>query len=219
MPTTFRGVDMPGAGLTDSELIAISSRRAPIRAWLRRSRLVTGIQLWRARRQMSRETLERAGVLDRDVLQTASLPYDALPFGGGEPQWMANPEPFVRVPDDERERSLERLVELTRNAGVQLVLAHPAYPVSRPHRCVLTRVATEAGVPVIEIEELLASAAATNGRRREDYFVAGDTFHPNARGQRRIAEGLAGLLVEQGLLPPAEGPGGGRDDPMRRNAQ
>jgi len=205
-PTTFRGVRMQGAGLTDAQMMAAS------RSWLRRlrlrSRLLSSLGLAWARAHADRslrELGEKSGV---DVLMVQSLPYRELTDratsgefrdSGDQLPWMENPNRLVRVPDPDRERSLRELAALTRSRSVALVLLHPAYAVSRPHRCVLTRIAREEQIPVLEIEEVLAEDARRSGRRRRDYFHPGDPFHPNALGHQVFARGISDFLIRTGL--------------------
>lgn len=216
LPTTFRGVAMRGAGLTDAEMMERARGRAWLRGLRRHSRLVSGLGLAWARAQAD-ETLRAIG--DRtgmDVLLVQSLPYRTLPpaASGDERPWMDNPNPLVRVPDPERRAALERLVDLVRDRGARLVLLHPAYPVSRPHRCVLTEVAAQRGVPVLEVEDALAEASRASGRRRRDWFHANDPFHPDAAGHEAIARALASFLAKRDLLPePSRPPGAGDPAP------
>jgi hypothetical protein len=44
-----------------------------------------------------------------------------------------------RVTEEERQANLERLVALTNEHGMKLVLLHPSYRDSTPHECLLTR--------------------------------------------------------------------------------
>ena len=196
LPTTWRSTPLRGAGLSDRQILRLS--------WFLRlaeaSRLVTTLRLaWaRARAEGTVRALgDRLGV---DPLIVTSFPWWRVPDPAppGEKPWMDNPRPYVRVPDADREASLERLVELTRSHGVTLVLLHPAYRISRPHRCVLTRVAEEQGALWFEVEDALGGSGRQAKHRKATLFI--DDVHPNALGHSALAEALASFLVER-VLP------------------
>ena len=107
---------------------------------------------------------------------------------------MDTSNPLVRVPEADRENALRRLIALTKSRGIRLVLVHPAYLASKPHRCLLTKVAAEEHVTVLDVEDLLAADAARLSLAKQDYF--GDKMHPNPRGHAVIARGLAALLAK-----------------------
>ena len=100
----------------------------------------------------------------------------------------------LRLPDELRglEPALRELVALTRARGIQLILIHPAYRLSKPHRCLLTRLAAEERVPVLDVEDLLAVDATARGLTKPDYFR--DSAHPNEMGHDVIGRGLAALF-------------------------
>jgi lysophospholipase L1-like esterase len=201
LPTTFRGLALPGAGLTDREMMDWTARRAPVRALVRSSRLLTALSLALARARADASLRAVAEESDRDLLFARALPYEAVRGAPpGERPWMANPNALVRVPDPDREAALAELLAATRRAGARLVLLHPAYPVSVPHRCLQTRFAREHGVPLLEIEDVLARAAAADGVSRGDFFVPDDDYHPNERGHAVIARAVADFLQANGLL-------------------
>jgi lysophospholipase L1-like esterase len=191
MPTTFRGLRMQAAGLTDVELMS--------RSWLVRislkSRFVSTIRLWLARRQASATLREMAGSKGRDVLEARWLPFEQLPItpANAERPWMDTSNPLVRVPDADRADALRKLIELTRSRGIRLVIVHPVYLASKRHQCLLTRIAAEEKIGLLDAEDLLASDAIGAGLRKSDYFT--DPLHPNARGHAVIARGLAALLT------------------------
>jgi lysophospholipase L1-like esterase len=203
LPTTWRSTRLRGAGLTDRQILSLS--------WFLRlaesSRLVTTLRLaWaRARAEGTVRALgERLGV---DPLQVTNFPWRRLPSHAprGEKPWMDNPRPYVRVPDADREASLERLVALTRSQDVTLVLLHPAYRISRPHRCVLTRVAEEQGVTWFEVEDVLGGSGRRAELRKASLYL--DNVHPNAQGHAALAAALAQFLEERVLGGRGEGPG------------
>jgi hypothetical protein len=107
---------------------------------------------------------------------------------------MANPNGLCRVPDPDRLALLSELVQLLRSRGVDLVLIHPAYQPSRPHRCVLTELARREGVPVVEMERIVAEAGVP---KSEAFF---DIYHPKGFLHRRLAEELARVVRPR--IPP-----------------
>ena len=198
LPTVLRHVRLRSIGLTDRETMDIMSGRAWLLRFVRGSRFLTWLSLAKARRGAD-AVLKRIGEMyDQDVMQILLLPYrrlDHIAKPGTRP-WMDNPNPLVRVPDPDREETLRELIALTRSRGVDLVLYHPAYRVSLPHRCLLTRIAEQEGVPIIEVEDLLSLDAQQAGLTKDDYFLADDPYHPNVRGHRVIGRGTADVLAE-----------------------
>lgn len=203
LPTTYRGLSLPGAGMTDSEAIGALDRRRWMLRLVGRSRFLTHLRLAWIRKRATASLHTLAQQHETDVLGLVALPYAALPASelGSQPPWMANENRLVRLPDADRERTLRELVALTRQHEVELVFLHPSYPESKPHRCVLTRVAEQQRIPVFEMEQELYRDAVDTGRRKPDYFRPNDRFHPNALGHRVIAERLADFLAERDLVP------------------
>ena len=93
-------------------------------------------------------------------------------------------------------------LELTRREGVALVLIHPSYPVSKRHRCLLTDLAAERHLPWIDMEDVLADVAVAERLSKIDYFLPGDSFHPNPVGHARMAQAIGDYLMAHGLLDP-----------------
>jgi lysophospholipase L1-like esterase len=211
LPTTFRGLKMHGAGMSDIELIELMSRRRWLWWTLRNSRLLSHLRLHYARSQAS-ETLKAVGEkVDRDVLLIPMLPYSAIQDTepGTDKPWLENENRLVRVPDHEREKSLRRLIELVRSHGVELILLHPTYPISRRHRDIQTRIAVEENIHLIDAEDSLyeyaierpRSDAQEPGLNKLDYFIPNDAFHFNALGHTVIAEAIADYIEQEKLIP------------------
>ncbi len=183
---------MRGAGLTDADAVRAMKQTRWLSWLVRKSQFLSKMRVMLLSDQA-------AGAL-RDIERSAeepieSLPYFALPAtpSGKERPWMGDPKGLTRVPERTREECLRSLIRCTREHGAALILVHPAYPVSRPHRCVLTRVAEQEHVPVLEMEDLVQG-------RKNEYFFSEDVFHPNPRGHALIAQALADL-IEKTALP------------------
>jgi lysophospholipase L1-like esterase len=202
LPTTFRVLEIPGAGLTDIEAISLAERRAWLRRLTRHSHFITGLRLSRMRRRSTEALRLLASNSDKDVLSVVQLPFERVPHVSpdGVIPWMSNDNPLVRLPDPERAETLRALIELVGSHGARLVMIHPAYRNSRPHRCLLTQTAAEAGIPVFEAHDALVTSARERKIRFSDYFQPDDVFHPNAAGHEVLAQGLSRFLMENALL-------------------
>lgn len=199
LPTTVRGVAFRGSGLTDEQAVQMAGHPGLLQQLLHRSVLMNDLRLSYARWQMRGLALKKGG---RDVLSLIRLPYHDIPRTppGAPRPWMNNRNPMVRVPDADRLKALRALLEWTRQHHVTLVLLHPAYPVSKPHRCLLTKLAAESGVPLIDVEDVFTHWTMRTGRSRRALFF-GDRFHPNETGHRVLGGAIAGFLETHRLLP------------------
>ena len=83
-----------------------------------------------------------------------------------------------RVPEEDRWSSLERILELCRREGIELVLIVPRYRSFTGHAPLLRRFAAEHELPLVDLPTAIPEEA--------DYFT--DASHPNAAGHARIAE-------------------------------
>lgn len=204
LPTVIRNLRMRSAGLTDRETMDLISGRSALLRIVRSSRLLTWLSLARARSQADAVTQRLSESSSVDVMLIHLLPYQrlaAVPAGARQRPWMNNPNPLVRVPDPDRETVLRALIDEVEGRGATLVLYHPAYRISVPHRCLLVRLARERGIPLIEVEAVLQRAAAKSGLSKGDYFLEGDHYHPNPAGHRAMAQATADVLVKRGLVP------------------
>ena len=102
--------------------------------------------------------------------------------------YMENANPLCRVPDPDRLALLTRLIGTLRERKIDLVLIHPAYKPSRPHRCVLTELAGKEGVPVVEMERIVRET----GLPKSETFL--DVYHPTALVHRLLAGELARVV-------------------------
>ncbi|MEZ4217360.1 MAG: GDSL-type esterase/lipase family protein [Myxococcota bacterium] len=97
----------------------------------------------------------------------------------------------VRVPPDERRAVLEELAALAQQRGFRLLLVHPAYRDSRAHECVLTELARERGIALVDAMPILHPDGAAPGA----LFL--DAMHPNAEGHRRLARALGDAILAE----------------------
>lgn len=202
LSTTFRGIALQGAGLTDRQVIRVMRQRSWIHALIRKSRFLSGLRLARARSQVSHRIREAAKKLNKDVLVINAIPFADIPeVSAGSPKpWVANTNTLSRVPDSDREACLRDLIALTRRRGITLVLIHPVYPVSKRHECLLTRLAETERVPLLDAEDVFEAHAKRNGKNRPDYFFPRDQFHPSVLGHQVLGEAIAEFLEKLGLL-------------------
>ena len=206
-----------GLGRTDRELAAMSRRLGPLVVlleksdfyrWLRiRVLLAASRALAPGLEQRQRVYLE-TGSPEYDPALKLRMPWQALPAVAQDPgawpdplPYMKNPNPLCRVPDPDRAELLGELLQTLRARGVDLVLIHPAYRLSRPHRCVLTELAREQAVPVVEMERIVAET----GVPKSDAFF--DIYHPKEFVHRRLAEELARVVRPRiPAAPPVSSP-------------
>ena len=83
------------------------------------------------------------------------------------------------------------------------MLTHPPYPVSKPHRCLLTLVGARRGGSLLEtINVLYAHATQHQIETKRGYLLPDDYFHLNPQRHGVLAEELARFSVAKGLVPP-----------------
>jgi hypothetical protein len=205
LPTYHRTGDgrALGLGRTDRELGQARRRVGPLIALLERSHLYRWLRirvLLAASRALAATQPEGAGAQPtgtagpyQEALELR-FPWRALPrppkgsAWPDTPPYMENHNRMCRVPDPDRAALLSELIATLRKRGVDLVLIHPAYRPSRPHRCVLTELARKESVPVVEMERLVRES----GLPRNQSFL--DVYHPTAGVHRLLAEELARVL-------------------------
>ena len=204
LPTYHRSGDGQALGLgrTDRELASMSRRLGPLILLLEKSHFYRWLRirvLLAASRAMTpllekqtRVHLE-SGSPEYDAALKLRMPWKSVPAVDSnvwpEPlPYMENSNPLCRVPDPDRLALLSELVQLLRARGVDLVLIHPAYRLSRPHRCLLTELAVREGIPLVDTERILFEARLP---RSETFF---DIFHPKGFVHRRLAEELARVV-------------------------
>jgi lysophospholipase L1-like esterase len=198
LPTTFRGISFRGAGMNDVEVAQSMKRKAWIRWLTRKSAFLSGIRMIRARSEMALMRDLKEENTNLDILHELRLPYQFIPDTrpGEKKPWMSNENRLVRLPDELREIYLNALVDLVSTHHVSLILIHPAYPQSKRHECILTRIANENHIPLLDFEDVIYRDCQVNGTRKSDYFLYGDPFHPNEMGHTLLGRELAALLQD-----------------------
>lgn len=96
----------------------------------------------------------------------------------------------TRVSERERLDILTRLLSITRERGIHLVIIHPSYLETSPHECLLTRFCRDNDVDMFEAHPSLHPEGVPAS------LMFSDVFHPVAQGHRRLAEGLADFIYE-----------------------
>ncbi len=211
LPTFHRTGDGQALGLgrTDRELAEMSRRLGPLilllgkshfYRWLR-IRVLMAASLALAPDIEKHERVDQVGSPEYDPALELRMPWQALPVAAwGANAWpetlpyMENRNPLCRVPDPDRLALLTELVMTLRDRGVDLVLIHPAYQLSRPHRCVLTELGRREGVPIVETERIVMEAGFP---KSEAFF---DIYHPKGFIHRRLADEL--VRVVRPRIPP-----------------
>jgi hypothetical protein len=212
LPTYHRTGDGQALGLgrTDRELAAMRRRLGPLilllekshfYRWLRIRVLLAASRALAPAFEKHQRVYLQEGSADYDPALELRMPWQALPIAAGGPSawperlpYMKNRNPLCRVPDPDRRALLTELVQVLRDRGVDLVLIHPAYQLSRPHRCVLTELARGQGVPVVEMERIVLE---TGFPKTETFF---DIYHPKGFIHRRLADEL--VRVVRPRIPP-----------------
>ena len=206
LPTFHRTGDGQALGLgrTDRELGAARRRVGPLIALLEKSHFYRWLRI-RVLLAASRAIAPTPVRSERAKGEAPATPYDevlelrfpwrTLPRepkqGGAWPAtlpYLENPNPQCRVPDPDRLALLSELIETLRSRKIDLVLIHPAYKLSRPHRCVLTELARKQAVPVVEMERILRETRLP----KSETFL--DVYHPTAQVHRLLADELARVV-------------------------
>lgn len=98
-----------------------------------------------------------------------------------------------RVSDEERRQHFEAFARIASDHDIELIVIHPSYRHSRSHRCLLTALAAELELNLIEAHPLL------HPENQEPLFL--DFWHPNSEGHARLANALAAKIRELRLDP------------------
>lgn len=101
-----------------------------------------------------------------------------------------------RVSEKERLENFGRLLALSREHDVQLVLIHPSYAQSARHQCVLTKFAAANRVLMFEAHRSLHLPDQPPGLFFQDFW------HPNRRGHVRLANALSQFIAEHVEIDP-----------------
>ena len=136
-----------------------------------------------------------------NIFSIVSFPYDQLPDEPhAEKLWLENKNTLVRVPDIERKKVLADLVHLAKSNSSTLVLIHPAYRVNKAHKCILTEIAKENRILLLDFEDILTAECLRNRKKKEDYFIEGSIFHPKPEAHAILARALHEGILKEGLI-------------------
>jgi hypothetical protein len=206
LPTYYRTGDgrSLGLGRTDRELGAARRRVGPLIAVLERSHFYRWLRiriLIAASRGLAEAETSPPPAMGGDPatpydeVVKRRFPWKTLPREAtGSSGWpdtlsyMENPNPQCRVPDPDRRALLTELIDTLQSRKIDLVLIHPAYELSRPHRCVLTELAREKGVPFVEMERIVRKP----GLPKSALYL--DIYHPTGFVHRLLADELARVV-------------------------
>lgn len=186
-----------GVTQTDKQLFESTQNRF-VNAAMRHSALLRFLSLRRARGKLERLNKEDfsnplthigmapIGVQRRLVTdEAASSPGSEQPFSGLNERSLGQ-----RVSEEERFENLSRLLKLSGDRGIKLVLIHPSYAYSERHECVLTRFAESNHVLMYDAHKALHSREIPDGVLFLDYW------HPSPRGHVRLASALSRFIAE-----------------------
>lgn len=203
LPTSHRGINLHGSGMNDVEVMALYKSRRWFRWIIQNSRFVAGIRLIIARARASTIARITAEFRKQDVLsQPINAYFNIHRAQNNKKPWLSNPNPIVRLPTPLREKALQSLINTAQSRGVQIIFLHPSYRISRPHRCVMTRIARAQKIPLLEMDDVIYSHAARTGRHKAEYFIFGDKVHPNQLGHAVMGKGIADFLLKNNFIHP-----------------
>ena len=102
--------------------------------------------------------------------------------GESEAERVATRPKLVRVPKEDRRAALDEMLEICRARGIDLIVIVPVYKFFNGHIGLLRRFATEHQLPIVDLPRAMAEQGAALGE------IFADNVHPNAAGQRWMAE-------------------------------
>ncbi len=99
-----------------------------------------------------------------------------------------------RVTEEERKLIFKRFLDLCNEHNIKLIVIHPSYQYSAPHKCILTEFCRENNVLMAEAYDLL------HMKGKQEDFLFHDNMHPNKLGHRRLANALTQFIEKHKLL-------------------
>jgi lysophospholipase L1-like esterase len=201
LPATIRDTELTEADLLKTDRRLYSSKVERLgRSLAARSALYRALSYGWARHRIVRlDPSDLTARAEANPLAEIGLP-ETVAFrvagvrrrgGGGKEEVAGEIVPELlgrRVSEAERRGNLEELAALCRRKGIDLVVIHPSYRISKPHSCLLTRFCRDKSVPLFESYPFLHLKGAP-----EELFA--DGLHPTAEGHDRLARGLADFLA------------------------
>lgn len=190
LPTANRDSFAPDStGLTLSDKKLFESRQQTVnRRLLEASAIYRLLSHALAQRQVESYQAEAAAPVADHIVLPKLMREISTPEGMRELRLPA------RVPLDEREENLNRMLAWCEAHGAQLVIIHPSYAESQHHECDLTEFAERNAVPIFDAFHSLHPDPPVG----KLYW---DLWHPNAKGHARVARDLFRFLTEKRLVP------------------
>ncbi len=105
-----------------------------------------------------------------------------------------------RVSSAERRQILHEMADFCEEHGIQLVIIHPSYRFTQPHKCLLTEFCESRGIPLFDAHPSLHQPSLS----LEEQFM--DTMHPTAMAHAKIASDLYAFLWLHSALLGLSGP-------------
>ncbi len=202
LPSSVRDYQNNEIGLTLTDQQLLDSRVQQVSRFLvERSALFRFLCFQVARhriRQFNRASFDNP--LVSIGLPDIGLPPLALPQKEKDSRYAGLNEKSLgrRVSEAERVENLKRLQAFCRLRGISLIVIHPAYRLSAPHECLLTRFCRDNQALLFEAFPSLHSP----GTPMERLYL--DSWHPTAAGHALLARDLAAFIAAQ-LFPPGAG--------------
>lgn len=93
-----------------------------------------------------------------------------------------------RVSEEERVEIFRSFKKVCKDNNIELVVIHPAYAISRPHQCILTKLCKEEGITMFD------AYSSLHPDPKQPYLFYYDYVHPTREGHQHLANDLSQFL-------------------------